>query len=121
MAPELFKAEGTKTQKPYDPFKADVYALGVMLVHMVAKQFPLEFPSGRDPMASTSSFVTSFFNGPRNIYKVPACKELIELAQSMLAYEPKGRPSFDEIMRHSWYKRQNNLLLTDKDTQKSVH
>ena len=53
MAPELFKQEGAKHQKPYDPFKADIYALGVMLVHMVAKQFPLELPSGKDTSASS--------------------------------------------------------------------
>ena len=51
-----------------------------MLVHMVAKQFPLEYPSGKDTAAFSECFVATFFDGPRNIYKVPASKEFIDLS-----------------------------------------
>ncbi len=121
MAPEIFKREGEVFGRQYDPFKADVYSLGVMLVHMISKQFPLEQPAGKDPKASSPTLVKDFFASKRNIYKINASEDLIDLVQRMLAFEPNKRITLPDIYNHPWFTRHVSLLTTDSNAQKSVH
>jgi serine/threonine protein kinase len=42
MAPEQFK------KLPYDPFKAEIYSLGMLIFHMYFRAFPFETNAGND-------------------------------------------------------------------------
>ena len=51
MAPEQFQ------KKPYDPFKAEVYSMGMFLFHLIFKAFPFKTNAGQDPEASNPDFL----------------------------------------------------------------
>ena len=51
MAPEQF------IKAPYDPFKAEIYSLGMFLFHLVFKSFPFDTNSGNDPAALNTDFI----------------------------------------------------------------
>ena len=124
MAPEIFKKENVKQQTPYCPFRADIYALGVMLVHMVAKQFPLEFNPGKDDKCKNFNFVSEFFHSERNIYNIKVSDDFIDLAQKLMAYKPEQRLRIEEIREHAWFKRYEKLMSGQQDkqaTQKEVY
>lgn len=91
MAPEQF------LKKPYDPFKAEIYALGLFLFHLVFKTFPFATNSGQDEAAKTSNFLYSFENSERNVYKVKPSKAFLDLLAMMMAYNPEDRIKLENI------------------------
>ncbi len=80
MGPELFVRDNLGRGKPYNPFFADIYALGIILVHMVAKQFPLEAPAGKYPEVLSQNFVGAFFASERNVREIKVSALFIDLA-----------------------------------------
>ena len=64
MAPEQF------LKKPYDPFKAEVYSLGMFLFHLIFKAFPFKTNAGQDPEARNPEFLYNFYQSERNYQKV---------------------------------------------------
>lgn len=54
MSPEQF------SEAPYNPFKSEIYSLGMFLFHMVFKAFPFETNTGSDPAARSTKFIYDF-------------------------------------------------------------
>ena len=80
-SPEIFRKE-----KVYDPFKCDIFSLGVLLYICLMR----EFPYNED-----------------HLLKLDDCKEnlspcCVHLVKSMLSEDPQQRPSINKILRHKW-------------------
>ena len=82
-APEVFETD------EFDPFKADIYSLGVML-HVLA--------TGYFPIPGDLSFAAQ---------KVD--ETCLSLLQILLAVDPKKRGTIDEVLAHSWFPTGSNL------------
>jgi serine/threonine protein kinase len=83
MAPEQFSTA------PYNPFKAEIYALGMFLFHLVFKTFPFETNSGDDLAARDSKFLYAFESSERNIHRIRPSKNFLDLLASIMAYNPE--------------------------------
>ena len=115
MAPEQFKTT------PYDPFKAEIYSLGMLLFHMIFKAFPFNGNSGTDPEALNAlTLLKSFVNSEKNIHNVKPSKYFIDLLALMMEYNPDKRATIDDIIGSRWYREQEHQLLTCVSTQKQV-
>lgn len=54
MAPEQFSKKG------YNPFKAEIYTLGVLLFHLIYKAFPYKTNSAQDLSTKDQNLVRNF-------------------------------------------------------------
>uniref|UniRef100_A0A7S3J1K7 non-specific serine/threonine protein kinase n=1 Tax=Euplotes harpa TaxID=151035 RepID=A0A7S3J1K7_9SPIT len=117
-APEILQ------KKMFDPFKADIFSLGVCLFVMVVGSFPFKMATiedrnykrlySRDPMhlwkkhSKVKKIIKlkqdSICKGEnRSVPKFPV--ELSKLIVSMINPQPEKRPSIDEIRQNPWVNR----------------
>lgn len=97
MAPEIINGQ------PHDPFKADVWAIGVTFFMMATGKFP--WP-GEDR--------TTLCN---NLQKMPPRTELIldteyaKIIERCLSLDPKLRPTIDDLMNMSIFKENTSFVF----------
>ena len=85
MAPEVIQ------RVPYDPFKADIWSLGVSLYWMCTGNLPWQ--------SGTIRFVTQeILNGSYNLGQVPT-PELIDLIRHCMQYNPDNRATAEELLK----------------------
>lgn len=93
-------------QLPYDPYKADVWALGVTFFMMVTGNSPWQ-------MFNSESMKTSIINGqfeiPQNIDP-----EVASIIRMMLTVDPIMRPSMSEIIRLPFIQKINEQSKISK-------
>ena len=96
-APEILMGQ------PYDPMKADVWALGVILYIMVTGKMPF------DESKSTKQLLEEMRQQNFRWFKYPdisdSCKRIIH---TMFTWNFKHRPYLFDIMAHTWF----NITLT---------
>ena len=73
MGPEQFNSNSTK---PINPYKCEVFSLGVTLFHLVFKVFPFSPNAYEDTECRNTNFVNNFVSSSRNQYKVKISKDL---------------------------------------------
>lgn len=88
-APELLTGE---KESDLDPFKSDMWALGVVLFSLLHRQFPFDGPT---PKILKVRILTTEPNYPET-----GAKELQELTKKLLDKNWRRRPSIDEVLRH---------------------
>ncbi|XP_062066758.1 MAP/microtubule affinity-regulating kinase 3-like [Lepus europaeus] len=88
-APELFLGEA------YDPFKADVWSLGVVLFAMLAAKLPFR---GKDTEELQDTVLCGCYVLPRAVS--PALQELLAW---LLTVDASGRPSAEDAGTHWWF------------------
>ena len=76
-------------QRAYDPFKSDVYSLGVTVLYMAMLRVPEELMDLSSLRDATIGLVLSLHEYPR----------LQEFLPDMLSIDPEARPSFRDIER----------------------
>lgn len=91
MAPEQF------SKKPYDPFKAEIYSLGIFLFHLVFKAFPFEPNAGEASEATSTEYLYDFETSERNIHRVKPSRSFLDLLARMMAYNPEERICLEGI------------------------
>jgi len=103
-APEILKG------KPYDGFKADIFSLGVVLLTLTTCKFGFVRASLED------KYYKYIAEKKYDLYwetlgeKFPKISdELKNLFIKMIAYQPKERPSIEEILKSDWMQEINNM------------
>lgn len=79
-----------------DPFKADIYSLGITLYTMIIGEFPFTSIERIEWINENDSNPPLLWNN--NITN--ECRDLIE---KMLKYDEKNRITIDEIEKHNWF------------------
>lgn len=93
-APELISAEHGE-----DPFKSDIWALGVVLYALVYKQLPFDGPSAKVMKARILHHEPSFG---------PAQEDVVDLLRGLLHKDPQKRAGFLEIFDSQFFKLYTN-------------
>ena len=87
-APEVINSD------EYDPFKADIYSLGILL-HVIATGF---FPTPSNPHFAAQV----------------ADEDCFSLLQMLLAVDPASRATIDQVLSHKYFPNTNRVILSDK-------
>ena len=108
MAPETIDG------KEYDPFKADIWALGVLLFELMFETLPFQAKAVHQFMSLVAS------KEPE--YPASADPDLVALLRRLLEKDPAKRPSVGELWDMAWLSpvRPNTLKLLRK-TQSFFH
>jgi serine/threonine protein kinase len=98
MAPEQV------TQKPVeDPYKVEVYSLGIILFKMIFKTFPFNQDQKVAAVQQKNpNFLTEFVKSSKNIYNVNPSTELLDLLKNMLCPLNRKRFSLKYVVDHKW-------------------
>jgi serine/threonine protein kinase len=103
-APEILKG------KPYDGLKADIFSLGVVLLTLTTCKFGFIRATLEDKYykyIAEKKYEQYWKNLGDKFPKIS--EELKNLFTKMIAYQPKERPSIEEILNSSWMKEINDL------------
>lgn len=85
-APELLQNESID-----DPFKADIWSLGVVLYALLYRRFPFDGPTAK-------VLKIRILTSEPNFEKIEGKEELIELVKQLLNKNPMHRPSIKDII-----------------------
>jgi serine/threonine protein kinase len=75
-----------------DPYKTEVYSLGIILFKLIFKTFPFS-PDQKvaEVFQKSPTFLTDFIKSSKNIYNVQPSADLIDLLQNMLRHSNRKR------------------------------
>ena len=111
MAPEILN-ERVRHQKPYDPMKADIWALGVILFQMITNQYPFNFED-------LSTMITLQMRHHLIFSKAPeASPDVKDLIHQILNPYPSARLTILGIESHPWLTSQEHSFM-DNSTDSS--
>ena len=126
--PNLSVNLGTSGYKPpeiclsreYDGFKADIFCLGVTLMILVTGSPGFDKATRHDPkyhiiMIKKYDEYWKIIESQPQFIGITLSKEFKNLYIKMIAYNPKTRPSVDEILNHSWFNEINNMSNIQKN------
>jgi serine/threonine protein kinase len=91
-APELVGAE---FEEPSDPFKSDIWALGVVLYALVYRKFPFDAPSAKVMKGRILHHEPEYGEDVAN-------EALVHLIRWLLQKQPGDRPNFEQIFESSF-------------------
>ncbi|XP_040823583.1 serine/threonine-protein kinase MARK2-like [Ochotona curzoniae] len=89
-APEVFLS------RPYDPFKADLWSVGVILFRMVTADLPFK---GSDEKEVRRSVLCGNYELPFQV-----SQEMEELQGWLLTWNPNQRPTASQARQHAWFR-----------------
>jgi len=102
MAPELFSGN------PYDGFKAECFACGIMLFSMLFGDYPFEDVQQLDALAETFHYRNCSENDSQFWAQYNGGSELDEklkaLIKGLLRGDPEERLSIKEVQANEWFK-----------------
>lgn len=90
--------------KPYDPFAADVWAMGVMLYVMLNGRFPFHFREmhkNRELMLREQRTHGYEFRPEAAAKFSPEVKDVLSRT---MTYDPDKRPTITMVRRMAWFK-----------------
>lgn len=85
-------------KKKYDPFKADVWAMGIVLFGMLNDKFPFHYDKGKEQMYKE-------MKNPEHVgqrYVKKQCKHVRHLIKKMLELDENDRFSMKDVVKHKW-------------------
>lgn len=101
----LFCSPEIITSSQFDPFKADIWALGITFFYMAAGKYPFSAKS-YDQLFQLVKF------GQVNFFNVEINLSIKALIQKMTSKDPKNRPSINEILNMPIFNKQKEPRLT---------
>eukprot|EP01025_Chloroclados_australasicus_P009882 TRINITY_DN1383_c0_g1_i1.p1 TRINITY_DN1383_c0_g1~~TRINITY_DN1383_c0_g1_i1.p1 ORF type:complete len:679 (+),score=95.20 TRINITY_DN1383_c0_g1_i1:281-2317(+) len=100
-----FRAPEMQSGQSYDPFNADIWAMGVCLYVMVFGTLPFQGDSEQEVYHAIANQKLAFPDD------VPVSPELRDLLINILQKDPKQRLSLYDIMQHDWVTDSGNIQL----------
>ena len=93
---EVYCAPEVKTQEKYNPVKADIWSLGILLHVMVVGYFP---------HGQSVNDIGNYHKGIVNLSFIQqqCSASLVELLQLILNPVSENRPSIEHILEHPWF------------------
>lgn len=98
-APERF------LRSPFNPFKADIWSMGITFYYFVTGKYPWEVETKKEAM---NSIINSPVVYPEDIH--PNIKELIDF---MLIKDPLVRPSATELLKFKIFQPHTSIMVSD--------
>ncbi|KAN0060742.1 Chk1 protein kinase [Thecaphora frezii] len=92
--------------KPYKGEPVDVWSSGVVLFALLVGSTPWDEPTSRSP--EYSAFISGHLFRYDPWTRIPP--DALSLLKKMLNPRPEKRASFEQIKRHRWYMRKNDLI-----------
>ena len=110
LGTEMYAAPEMWLRKPYDGFKADIFSLGVVLITLTTCKIGFKTSTRYDHYYKYI-MVKKFDKYWQEVEKQikGMSKELKDLYIKMVAYNPKERPTIEEILESSWMKEIRDL------------
>ena len=85
-------------KRPYNPFKADVWAMGVVLYGMLNNKFPFKFKDLRRMLQTQLNRIWKYREDKEDVLS----REVRDLISRIFEPDEPRRPSMDDVMRHPW-------------------
>jgi serine/threonine protein kinase len=90
--PRYMAPEQNESKSVQDPYKVEVFSLGIILFRMIFKAFPFSSdPKTAESELKKPSFLQDFVKSSKNTSKVVPSSELLDLLQNMLTHSNSKR------------------------------
>ena len=116
ISPEMWE------EKEYDGVKSDIFSLGVILFNLVTRSFGFCRSIVKDDYykfiieADSSGNYENYWDSIKFITnKIKLSEDFKNLYTSMVAYDPKKRPTTKEILESNWLKKLNDLSKEERE------
>ena len=116
ISPEMWE------EKEYDGVKSDIFSLGVVLFNLVTRSFGFLRSIVKDDYykfiieADSSGNYENYWDSIKFITnKIKLSEDFKNLYTSMVAYDPKKRPTTKEILESNWLKKLNDLSKEERE------
>ena len=116
ISPEMWE------EKEYDGVKSDIFSLGVVLFNLVTRSFGFRRSIVKDDYyqfiieADSSGNYENYWDSIKFITnKIKLSEDFKNLYTSMVAYDPKKRPTTKEILESNWLKKLNDLSSQERE------
>ena len=95
----------------YTGVEADIFSLGVLLFNLISTKCGFGKATNNDPYYSLiiNGNYIQYFDIFKNIINVELSENFKDLYTKMITYEPKNRPTIEEILAHPWFDEIKNL------------
>ena len=95
----------------YTGVEADIFSLGVLLFNLISTKCGFGKATNNDPYYSLiiNGNYIQYFDIFKNVINVELSENFKDLYTKMIAYEPKNRPTIEEILAHPWFDEIKNL------------
>lgn len=103
-APELYLTGD------FDPFKSDIYAIGMTMYSIFELDFPLK--------SGINEFIIKQTLNGQFTFSKKMDKQLLDLIRHCLAFNPKKRPTIDEVLNHEFFDFCNHMCKKDYSDDK---
>lgn len=108
MAPEILKRD-SRGIRNYNPFYADIWALGICLYAMMTRAFPFKVHTSQEGLLKAQK--ARRWKIPKNL-RDPISESLVDLIWHMLDPEPIRRITINGVLNHPWLNMNRHLILS---------
>jgi len=109
--PQFYSPEMTMEVESYNPFAADVWAMGVMLYYMLNNTYPFKYPTkGKKDNEGMKAFVDHQLRGcvHRKDLRKPPSPLVQDFIKKCLDPNPKTRITTQQMLEHPWLRDEPN-------------
>ncbi|KAL3116291.1 hypothetical protein niasHT_002374 [Heterodera trifolii] len=111
---KAFKAPELLQTRDYDPFNADVWALGIVCYILLTDTFP--FDIAKDISQILEKMRSQNYQFPSRLAIIASSREAIN---TILAFDPSDRPTIFDVSNLSWITHHLNARMTAQINKKS--